>query len=239
MKFDRKTVTHDQFLSDEELVTLYGFMNDHARDSRWTERFATVRHALGTGSRVSEMINLVLSEETITGPINFCRPDGYLYLRKWKDTTGKHHQNRERVVKVIPEYLPYYQARWHQLKREGFNVLFPNTLTGEDVITTRILQRRWAETLRAAGLIKWGRNPKQGIHCGRHTYATHELAYRRGMTPHLMQYLLGHKHQEETMSVYNHAIVGIWNLYEETGTEPQWWAVAAAPFTERKLRIAR
>lgn len=245
MRFQSKAVTHDQFLSAEELITLYQFMGAHEREPYWIERCATVRHVLGTGCRVSELINLVLSDEILPSPMNFCRSDGFLYLRKWKDTTGKHHVNRERIVKVIPEYLPHYQERWHRLRAEGCEVFFPNTLTGENIINKRILQRRWEETLRAAGICTW-RN-KYGIHCGRHTYATHELMSRPGMKPELMQYLLGHKHIEETLDTYTHAVLGVWTLYEDNGPkEPVWWQEAlgkfrdktAKPF-ERHLRIAK
>ena len=201
MKHHIQPITRDGYLTDQELVSVYSTLWVHRHDPDWEMQSDIVRMILGGGFRVSEICGLRKPED--------CTQDGIIIVRKSK--TG-----RMRQVRVTPEYLPWYKAKWHSLPN---GLWFPRSeVNGRGYhrpYSTRRMQQLWADVLAAASV------RPLSIHAGRHTYATWELATRR-LLLHEVQAQLGHSSSRMTQDFYLHSVTEC--LYEDA--PPAWRSVA-------------
>lgn len=206
-------ITRDKYLTARELSDLYALMWAQRNDPAWSDKFDMVRMVLGAGLRVSEIPTLRKPED--------CHEDGIIHVRKSK--TGL-----QRLVRVSPEYLPWYQAKWQSLSDGPW---FPRSAVNgrgyTTPYTTRTMQMWWAEVLSRANV------RPLSIHAGRHTYATWELATRR-LLIHEVQAQLGHRSEHMTLAFYSHAVVEC--LYNRS--EPEWRKVATNGTELKSLSLA-
>jgi len=145
--------------------------------------YTVIEVALGTGLRVSELSNLLVSE------IQLGRGQNSLIVRKGKGGKTGVVQFSTRLKNIIREYLDYrqsdssylfYSARSDQIKVSGLQKIFKNYA-------------------RKAGI-----DSRYSIHCLRHTYAT--LLYKAsGYNLRLVMSQLRHSNIQTT-SVYSAVI---------------------------------
>lgn len=222
-------VTREKYLHDDELVQIFEWINQHEDEPRWRDPAFLVRFVLGTGLRVSEIPPLIIGADV--------SPEGIIQVRRAK--TG-----RRRQVRMSPELYPFFKRREETYlhasparkaaliesgllfpRRNGGGVDLWGYKEGRLLVPLSIaaLQSYWYKVLAEAGI------RKLGIHSGRHTYATFELASKR-LTFHEVQAQLGHSSEETTREVYAHVVVEM--LYESRS--PNWWEVAL-----RKIKNGR
>lgn len=197
------------------------------------------RITCGTGLRVSEIVNTFVP--------NDIDAKGFIIVRKETAKT-----NRERLVKVTPELLPYWRVWLQKIPVPGPLIPRPRLdIAGDMWVTTKTgkeykrkptatimarapysrfdLGRMWDDVLIAADIgIRNGK--PMSIHKGRHTWATWELASGRcSLTE--VQCQLGHVSPEMTQGFYLHAVT---ELMYETDKTPAWRAAALGEFQEEK-----
>lgn len=214
------SVTRDDYLTDDELVSLFTWIAVHERNPRWTDRCALARLAICQGLRVSEMAHLKVKDCSIDGMIQVRNGKGKPRKRQ-PETTGRGHTPHHRQVRVSPEYKPHYLARLEKVKGQE---LFFQPPHASKPYNRRTLWLWWTEVLDAAGI------RHLGIHAARHTFATWELASGR-LLPHEVQAQLGHTDVTMTLGMYSHCTEMIY----KRDTPPQWWAVALNEPEEGRL----
>lgn len=196
-----------KYLSEQHATQLFARLPELESTSPvWAYRCFVVRFVMGTGVRVSEMLPLRVGQTAKrNGEI-------IIWLSKRK---------RSRLVICSPELMPHYR-KWVEAKQDG-ELLFGRIsarCVGKDrmnePVTRRYLAKCWDQVLEACGL------PHYNIHCGRHTWATWELASHR-LTEKEVQAQLGHKKVEMTLNTYAHAPV--LKMYE-ADKRPEYWAIA-------------
>jgi len=182
-------ITPDKYLHPDEVQTLRKTIESAMLRAKSKGRQIAVRDytvievALGTGLRVSELSNLLVSE------IQLGRGQNSLIVSRGKGGKTGVVQFSTRLKNIILEYLDYresdspylfYSARSDQIKVSGLQKIFKNCA-------------------RKAGL-----DSRYSIHCLRHTYAT--LLYKAsGYNLRLVMSQLRHSNIQTT-SVYSAVI---------------------------------
>jgi integrase/recombinase XerC len=182
-------ITPDKYLHPDEVQTLRKTIESAMLRAKSKGRQIAVRDytvievALGTGLRVSELSNLLVSE------IQLGRGQNSLIVSRGKGGKTGVVQFSTRLKNIILEYLDYresdspylfYSARSDQIKVSGLQKIFKNCA-------------------RKAGL-----DSRYSIHCLRHTYAT-VLYKASGYNLRLVQVQLRHSNIQ-TSSVYSAVI---------------------------------
>ncbi|MBT4036048.1 MAG: tyrosine-type recombinase/integrase [Candidatus Marinimicrobia bacterium] len=182
-------ITPDKYLHADQVQALRKTIEASMLSAKSKGRQIAVRDytvievALGTGLRVSELSNLLVSE------IQLGRGQNSLIVRKGKGGKTGVVQFSTRLKNIIREYLDYrqsdssylfYSARSDQIKVSGLQKIFKNYA-------------------RKAGI-----DSRYSIHCLRHTYAT--LLYKAsGYNLRLVMSQLRHSNIQTT-SVYSAVI---------------------------------
>jgi len=204
-------ITRDRYWTEMEQVKAYqGITRLMLEDPRqWGEKTFVFRAVLGTGARIGELANLLVTD---------CHSDGVLILRKTKT-------QRPRQVRCTPEFMPYFQRRMGSLpSSQTWLIENPGTSQPYSIDT---LERWWDDIVSAVGL------RRLTPHAGRHTYASNELATKR-MTIEELQGFLGHKRREMTSDFYLHSMAEF--AYRDLQAQPPlFWAAALEEIT-RALR---
>ena len=174
------------------------------------------RGILGSALRVSEIVNCVHPRDT--------DPKGFVTVRAETCKT-----NRERLVRVTPEFLPYYRV-WLQRIPEGPLVADPLTRAPY----SRFALRRMVKAVMRESGIGYRPQRKEGMlstHDLRHTWATWELASRR-LNLIEVQQQLGHTDANMTQDFYLHCVTEM--LYQDDKT-PKWRSAALGQFAGESL----
>ena len=229
-RFVWQPISRERYFTDAEMVTLFEVVNELERQPRWVDPCFLVRFVFGTGLRVGEIPPLRIGADI--------SPDGVLLVRRSKS-------GRQRQVAMSPELYPFFKLREMSYLRASparkkllaeSGLLFPRRNGGgEDLwgydenrlmkpLNKRTLQMYWTRVIAEADV------RQLSIHCGRHTYATMELASRR-LTFKEVQSQLGHGAEETTREVYQHVVVE--GLYNPTW-KPLWWEIALKKINEIK-----
>ena len=242
------TISDQKWLTDQELCTIYRKRLECDNDPYWRERFdlATIA-VLAVGMRVSEILEIYLHP---TEGKSYCTlvegPDGlqgrfYLVGTKGKGggRKGRIAPKRHRLSQVIPEAVPWFKRRYEQRLRDGHNLLFSR----QDGLPYRKLnlQEWWYQVMRLCGINRgWvktdsgmKRHAIPSIHCGRHSFATWEIASRRLAYEEVAAQLGNSPNMVRT--TYAHAVMETIFLTDKT---PAWRAEAMAMGQGRHLRVA-
>lgn len=246
------TIAPGDWLTDKECCAFYEQWAALGHDPYWRERFDLCGLlALGTGLRVSEMLEIYLQP---TEGKSYCEvvegPEGieariYLFDTKGKGggKKGRIAPKRSRLAQVIPELAQAFKRRYDRRVREGQELLFsrPDRLPYKPLTFNDTTNGNgwWWQAMRKCGIDRGrvhGRNGKSkldrpSIHAGRHTYATWELSSRRLNEVELAAQL-GNS-PDTVRSVYAHAVTEM--LYRKNKM-PEWRGVASTLVGQGKLR---
>lgn len=187
-------IGRDKYLSGDEVQALMKSAEDRALADVNAGRQTCVREwmvvdlVLSTGLRVSELARLTC------GDVQAAR--SALQVRRSKKRRAAKPELLavpDRLIEHLRLFV-WWKASRGESAGPGDPILVDSL--GYGPMGIRSWQRAWGRALRRAGL------PLCGIHCGRHTVATHMLRQTRNLR--MVQLQLGHENPATTANLYAH-----------------------------------